>query len=85
MYTAYLLLFLGAFLLSANWAIGTGGVGVILTLMTVRLADEERRLAGALRRSLALVPGVHRRVPAPAARRRPARPMRAAAAGSGRG
>ena len=46
MYSAYLLLFLGAFLLSANWVIGTGGVGVILTLMTLRLAGEERRLAG---------------------------------------
>jgi protein-S-isoprenylcysteine O-methyltransferase Ste14 len=45
MYSAYLLLFFGAFLLSANWVIGTGGVGVILTLMTVRLAREERRLA----------------------------------------
>jgi len=46
MYSAYLLLFLGAFLLSANWVIGAGGVGVILTLMTLRLAEEERRLAG---------------------------------------
>jgi protein-S-isoprenylcysteine O-methyltransferase Ste14 len=44
MYTAYLALFVGAFLLSANWAIGVAGVGVILTLMTVRLAGEERRL-----------------------------------------
>jgi protein-S-isoprenylcysteine O-methyltransferase Ste14 len=44
MYTAYLMLFLGAFLLSANWAIGAGGIGVILTLMTARLAGEERRL-----------------------------------------
>ncbi len=44
MYAAYLLLFLGAFLLSANWVIGAGGAGVILTLMTVRLAEEERRL-----------------------------------------
>jgi protein-S-isoprenylcysteine O-methyltransferase Ste14 len=45
MYAAYLLLFLGAFLLSANWVIGAGGACVILTLMTVRRADEERRLA----------------------------------------
>ncbi|OHD72814.1 MAG: hypothetical protein A2177_09115 [Spirochaetes bacterium RBG_13_68_11] len=45
MYSAYLLLFLGAFLLSANWVIGAGGVGVIVTLMTLRLAGEERRLA----------------------------------------
>lgn len=44
MYTAYLVLFVGAFLLSANWAIGAGGAGVILTLMTFRLAGEERRL-----------------------------------------
>jgi 4-alpha-glucanotransferase len=45
MYAAYLLLFLGAFLLSGNWVIGAGGAGVILTLMTVRLPSEERRLA----------------------------------------
>jgi protein-S-isoprenylcysteine O-methyltransferase Ste14 len=44
MYAAYLLLFLGAFLLSANWVIGAGGVGVIATLMTLRLVGEERRL-----------------------------------------
>jgi protein-S-isoprenylcysteine O-methyltransferase Ste14 len=45
MYAAYLLLFSGAFLLSANWVICAGGVGVILTLMTLRLAGEDRRLA----------------------------------------
>lgn len=44
MYAAYLVLFLGAFLLSADWVIGAGGIGVILTLMTVRLPREERRL-----------------------------------------
>lgn len=44
MYAAYLVLFLGAFLLSADWVIGAGGVGVILTLMIVRLPREERRL-----------------------------------------
>jgi protein-S-isoprenylcysteine O-methyltransferase Ste14 len=45
MYSAYLLRFLGAFLLSANWVIGGGGVGVMITLMTLRQAGEERRLA----------------------------------------
>jgi len=44
MYAAYLLLFAGAFLLSSNWVIGAGGAGVILTLMTVRLAREEAHL-----------------------------------------
>jgi len=84
MYTAYLLLFLGAFLLSANWAIGAGGIGVILTLMTVRLADEEQRLEQrfggrwlAYREATgAFLPRLRRRAPT---RVRPAR----AVAGSG--
>ena len=87
MYSAYLLLFLGAFLLSANWVIGAGGVGVILTLMTLRLAGEERRLAErfdgawlAYRDATgAFLPRL-RRAPA-----RTDRGLRATEAGSGRG
>jgi protein-S-isoprenylcysteine O-methyltransferase Ste14 len=93
MYAGYLLLFLGAFLLSANWVIGASGVGVILTLMTVRLPPEERRLAqrfGEAWRSYreatgTFLPRLRRRFPSPA----PARPgrarLRAAGSGSGRG
>ena len=44
MYTGYLLLFLGAFLLSASWVIGTAGVGIIMTHMTIRVSREERML-----------------------------------------
>ena len=87
MYAAYLLLFLGAFLLSANWAIGAGGVGVIITLMTLRLAGEERRLAERFDGAWlsyrdatgAFFPRL-RRVPSRRARR-----LRAAAAGPGQG
>ena len=41
MYTAYFLLFAGAFLLSADWAIGATGMGIISTHMTVRVRREE--------------------------------------------
>ena len=41
MYGAYLLLFLCAFLISGNWVIGASGGGIILSLMTIRLAREE--------------------------------------------
>ncbi len=62
MYAAYLLLFFGAFLLSANWAIGAGGIGV-------SLADEEQRLA--YRETTgAFLPRLRRMMPA---RVRPAR------------
>ncbi len=44
MYSAYLLLFFGALLISANWVIGVTGVAVIVTLMTVRLGREEALL-----------------------------------------
>jgi protein-S-isoprenylcysteine O-methyltransferase Ste14 len=44
MYSAYLLLFVGAFLMSANWLVGTTGVGIIATLMTIRLVREEALL-----------------------------------------
>ncbi len=44
MYSAYLLLFIGTGLLSANWLIGISGIGVIATLMTIRLAREEALL-----------------------------------------
>jgi protein-S-isoprenylcysteine O-methyltransferase Ste14 len=47
MYSAYLMLFIGAFLVSGNWVIGGCGVAVIATLMTVRLAREEAMLAEA--------------------------------------
>jgi protein-S-isoprenylcysteine O-methyltransferase Ste14 len=87
MYAAYLLLFLGAFLLSANWVIGAGGAGVILTLMTLRLPREEQRLAarfGDAWRSYreatgAFLPRLRR--PSP----RPARRLRAAGSGLGPG
>jgi protein-S-isoprenylcysteine O-methyltransferase Ste14 len=46
MYTAYFLLFAGSFLLSANWVIGTTGMGIILTHMTVRVRREEQILVG---------------------------------------
>ena len=46
MYCAYLLLFAGSFLLSANWLIGATGMGIILTHMTVRVRREERILVG---------------------------------------
>ncbi len=44
MYTAYFLLFAGAFLLSANWVIGATGMGIISTHMTVRVRREEALL-----------------------------------------
>ncbi len=47
MYSSYLMLFIGAFLVSGNWVIGGCGVAVIATLMTVRLAREEAMLAEA--------------------------------------
>jgi protein-S-isoprenylcysteine O-methyltransferase Ste14 len=84
MYTAYLLLFLGAFLLSTNWVIGAGGTGVILTLMTLRLPREERRLAarfGEAWLSYRESTGAF----LPRLRRRPARRLRAAAYGPGQG
>ena len=46
MYTAYLLLFAGSFLLSASWVIGSTGICIILTQMTVRVRREERILIG---------------------------------------
>lgn len=44
MYSAYLLLFLSAFLISGNWLVGLSGMAVIATLMTIRLAREEAML-----------------------------------------
>jgi protein-S-isoprenylcysteine O-methyltransferase Ste14 len=44
MYSAYLLLFVGAFLMSANWLVGSTGVAIITTLMTIRLVREEALL-----------------------------------------
>lgn len=44
MYSSYLMLFTGAFLISGNWVIGICGTAVIATLMTVRLAREEALL-----------------------------------------
>ncbi len=46
MYAAYLLLFAGSFLLSANWVIGAAGMGIILTHMTIRVRREESMLLG---------------------------------------
>jgi protein-S-isoprenylcysteine O-methyltransferase Ste14 len=45
MYSAYVALFAAAFLVSESWAVGVFGAAVIVTLMTVRLAREERLLA----------------------------------------
>jgi protein-S-isoprenylcysteine O-methyltransferase Ste14 len=45
MYAGYLLLFLGAFLLSAGWLIGLAGAAIILSLMTARLPREEALLS----------------------------------------
>ncbi len=44
MYSSYLLLFIGAFLVSGNWVVGACGTAIIATLMTVRLAREEALL-----------------------------------------
>lgn len=44
MYVAYLLLFLGAFLLSGSWLVGASGLAVIALLMSLRLRCEERLL-----------------------------------------
>lgn len=41
MYTAYILLFIAAFLLSGSWLVGGAGCLIILSLMTVRLKKEE--------------------------------------------
>lgn len=45
MYAAYFVLFLGAFLLSGSWLIGSSGLSVVLLLMTWRRCYEERLLA----------------------------------------
>jgi protein-S-isoprenylcysteine O-methyltransferase Ste14 len=44
MYSAYLLLFIDAGLLSWNWLLGSSGIIVIATLMTIRLVKEESLL-----------------------------------------
>ena len=44
MYSAYLLLFIGAFFISENWVIGVTGTAVIVTLMTLRIVREEELL-----------------------------------------
>lgn len=44
MYSSYLLLFLSAFLISGNWAVGIFGTAVIASLMTIRLVREEALL-----------------------------------------
>jgi protein-S-isoprenylcysteine O-methyltransferase Ste14 len=44
MYSAYLLLFIGAGLISLSWLLGVSGVAVIVTLMTIRLIKEESLL-----------------------------------------
>ncbi len=44
MYSSYLLLFLGSFLISENWCIGLLGMSIILTLMTLRIGKEEAML-----------------------------------------
>jgi protein-S-isoprenylcysteine O-methyltransferase Ste14 len=41
MYASYCLLFVSAFLVSQNWVIGGTGLGIILSLMTIRLQREE--------------------------------------------
>lgn len=44
MYTSYLILFIAAFLITQNWAIGLFGTAVIATLMTLRIGKEEALL-----------------------------------------
>jgi protein-S-isoprenylcysteine O-methyltransferase Ste14 len=44
MYSGYLLLFISAFILSENWVIGATGGGIIISLMTFRLRQEEKLL-----------------------------------------
>jgi protein-S-isoprenylcysteine O-methyltransferase Ste14 len=44
MYSAYLLLFISSFLVTKNWVIGVTGGGIILSLMTFRLRQEEEVL-----------------------------------------
>ncbi len=44
MYTAYFLLFLSALGISGNWVFGLSGLGIILSLMTIRLQKEEALL-----------------------------------------
>lgn len=44
MYSSYLCFFAGAFLLSANWVLGVCGLGVIGSLMALRVPSEEALL-----------------------------------------
>jgi len=44
MYTSYLLLFNAAFLITENWLLGSSGMAVIATLMTLRIGKEEAML-----------------------------------------
>ena len=44
MYTSYLLLFIAAFLITENWLLGSSGMAVIATLMTLRIGKEEAML-----------------------------------------
>jgi protein-S-isoprenylcysteine O-methyltransferase Ste14 len=44
MYLAYFILFVGAFLISENWVIGSAGLAIIGMLMSVRRIREERFL-----------------------------------------
>lgn len=44
MYSGYLLLFIAAFCISRNWLLGGCGVGVIASLMTLRIVKEEALL-----------------------------------------
>lgn len=47
MYTAFFLLMIGMGLLSANWLIGAGGLGIALLIVSLRLRREEEMMARA--------------------------------------
>lgn len=47
MYTAFFLLMIGMGLLSANWLIGAGGLGIALLIVSLRLRKEEEMMARA--------------------------------------
>jgi protein-S-isoprenylcysteine O-methyltransferase Ste14 len=45
MYLSFLITHLGIFLMSANWALGLGGIGMIVAVMAIRTPQEEAELA----------------------------------------
>lgn len=90
MYVAYLLFFTGVFLVSGAWLLAGTGMAIILTLMTVRLPQEEQHLAERFGDAWAayaettprFVPGLRPPVGGPAVARPVTRNADPAAAGS---